>query len=338
MAADPAGVGSIEMKLTDITELVIEPSSYCNAHCPHCARFTEQGQVHPDLPLAHLTEQGLAGLDAGLLPNLRRVTLEGDKGEPAMNPELLHIVRRFTQCPVVIASNGGVRDPAWWAELATVPGVTVNFSIDGLANSNHLYRIGVNWARLQANTAAFIAAGGRARWRCLVFQHNQHELMEIQQTAQAQGFDAVEFRLPHLDRFQGLASWPVQVRGQRSHDLQPTTLTQAQIQKFNKTFRPRPAGRPPLPVNNSRCVWAQQRKIYISFQGQVLPCCMMHFETLNDYPGRERFREFTGGFDRISLAHHTLEDILANVYGPHLEHSLATDLLPVCKKTCYPEL
>lgn len=322
----------------DIHELVIEPSSYCNASCPHCARFTESGHLHPSLPLGHLQISDLSKLNLPELTNLRQVIFEGDKGEPAMNPELLALIDLFpVQVHKIVATNGGIRDEKFWQALAQRPSVEVQFSIDGLATTNHLYRIGVSWSRLEQNARAFIDAGGRAVWRCLVFQHNQHQLDEIQAMSQAWGFERVEFRLPHPERFQGLVSWPVQVRGKLQHSIQLSSLSPAEIRAYNRRHRRLATRHNPWPGKFiSACPWAQQRKIYINFQAQVLPCCMMHFETLNDYPGRKKFQEFVVDFDRISLRHADLATILRDTYGNHLELSLHKNPLPVCRKSCYP--
>ena len=45
-----------KLKLSDIHTLQIEPTSFCNARCPHCPRFDSNGQVHADLDLDQLRE------------------------------------------------------------------------------------------------------------------------------------------------------------------------------------------------------------------------------------------------------------------------------------------
>jgi len=326
------------MKPQDIVELVVEPSSHCNSRCPHCPRFTEDGYVHPDLPLAHLTTKQLKGLDPAQLTNLKIVTFEGDKGDPAMNPALLDLIALFpTDVRIVIASNGGIRSRSWWQRLAQLPNVTVNFSIDGLADTNHLYRIGVNYSRAISNAQAFIKAGGIAHWRCLVFQHNQHQIEEIMQLSSELGFASVQFRMPHLARFQGLTIWPVKINGKYSHDLLPATMTEKDMQAHSRVHKAIIQSRFKNTLNKSRCPWASHNKLYINFQAHVLPCCMMHFETLNNYPGQQLFSSLVTTFNCISLEHAQLEDILL-LYSNKLEPSLENrdTMLPVCKKNCFP--
>ena len=64
----------------------------------------------------------------------------------------------------------------------------MTFSIDGLADTNKLYRIGINHERVMANAKAFIEAGGKARWKMIVFKHNEHQIDEAKQLAKDMGF------------------------------------------------------------------------------------------------------------------------------------------------------
>jgi MoaA/NifB/PqqE/SkfB family radical SAM enzyme len=322
----------------DIVELVIEASSYCNSRCPHCPRFNELGHVHPNLVLGNLSPAQLKGLDLKKLPNLKTVTFEGDKGDPIMNPHLLDLIALFPKhVKIRISTNGGIRGRTWWTKLALIPNLVVNFSIDGLASTNNLYRVNVDYNKVINNAIAFIQAGGNANWRCLIFQHNQHEIFEIKQLSRELGFNSVIFRIPHIDRFQGQPVWPVKIDGKYSHDLIPTTLAESEIKKHSQLYKyiPTPFGFSHL-VNNSRCIWARSNKLYINFQSHVLPCCMMHFETLNDYPGKLLFSNLVGNFNNISLEHSSLDDIML-LYADKLESSLASydTMLPVCKKICF---
>ena len=40
----------------------------------------------------------------------------------------------------------------------------INFSIDGLADTNPTYRVNANWDKVIENVKTFIKAGGPARW------------------------------------------------------------------------------------------------------------------------------------------------------------------------------
>ena len=129
----------------------------------------------------------------------------GNYGEPAAHPQALDILRWFRDNGtknVSIGTNGSSRDPEFWKEVAGIingPGGSrgdiknyyggrVTFSIDGLEDTNHLYRIGARWDKLMANTEAFINAGGRARWQFITFNHNSHQLQRARDMAKEMGF------------------------------------------------------------------------------------------------------------------------------------------------------
>jgi MoaA/NifB/PqqE/SkfB family radical SAM enzyme len=129
----------------------------------------------------------------------------GNYGEPAAHPDCLDILRWFRDNGtrnVSFSSNGSSRDPKFWAEAAEIingPGGSrgniknwgggrVTFSIDGLEDTNHLYRIGAKWDKLMANTEAFINAGGRARWQMITFNHNAHQVQQAKDRAKELGF------------------------------------------------------------------------------------------------------------------------------------------------------
>ena len=100
-----------------------------------------------------------------------------------------------------IATNGGVNHPTWWAELATsLNGVgAVTFGIDGLEDTNEIYRRQVNWKKLMINVEAFINAGGVADWQFILFEHNIHQLKEAEELSKNMGFNKF-FTIDNYDR------------------------------------------------------------------------------------------------------------------------------------------
>jgi hypothetical protein len=94
-------------------------------------------------------------------------------------------------------TNGGMRNPEWWARLGAVFAKRsqlamdcwrIIFSIDGLEDTNHLYRRNVKWDNLMANAKAFIDAGGKAVWEFLIFEHNEHQIEAARSLSEELGF------------------------------------------------------------------------------------------------------------------------------------------------------
>ena len=71
-----------------------------------------------------------------------------------------------------------------------VHGVQTWFGIDGLEDTNHIYRRGVKWERLQNNFREYIKAGGNAGWQFIVFPWNVHQIEEARQRSLDEGFTA----------------------------------------------------------------------------------------------------------------------------------------------------
>ena len=93
----------------------------------------------------------------------------GNHGDPMMSPHIVDL------CPgnieVSIATNGGIGRISDYEQLARNK-VHITFGIDGLEDTNHLYRQGVLWNNLMERVEAFISAGGTAIWQFIKFKHN----------------------------------------------------------------------------------------------------------------------------------------------------------------------
>jgi hypothetical protein len=177
-----------------VRTLHIESTDICQAQCPACARetdttFNKDAQHWLTVPEIKrlLPEQVIYRLD--------KMYMCGNYGDPAANSDTLSIFSYFRSVNSSITlgmnTNGGLQGSYWWANLATVlhkPTDYVVFSIDGLEDTNHLYRKGVSWKRTMQNAESFIEAGGNAHWDMLVFKHNEHQVDACEQLARDMGF------------------------------------------------------------------------------------------------------------------------------------------------------
>ena len=64
----------------------------------------------------------------------------------------------------------------------------ITFSIDGLQNTNHLYRRNVVWGKLIANVKAYNSQGAVSIWDYLVFKHNEHQIAKARKMSKKLGF------------------------------------------------------------------------------------------------------------------------------------------------------
>jgi sulfatase maturation enzyme AslB (radical SAM superfamily) len=118
-----------------------------------------------------------------------------------MHPEFERIIDAFYQAPsspnILILTNGSMRSEAWWEKFGArhQDRLRVQFSIDGLADTHKLYRVGADYEKTIKNARAFLRGGGDATTRCLIFDHNQHQLAEIKQSS----LDYIYSRVMHHD-------------------------------------------------------------------------------------------------------------------------------------------
>jgi MoaA/NifB/PqqE/SkfB family radical SAM enzyme len=333
------------MRPLDIKKLQFEPTSYCNARCPHCGRFDENGNLHPDLELTHLDiDTILDNLELLTLSSLANIIIEGDKGDPIMHPDIEKFIDRFYNLPtspaITLMTNGAIRSAAWWSKLgAKYPRLRLTFSIDGLEDTNHLYRVGVNYAKAIANAQAYINAGGRATWKFLVFKHNEHQVAEAKEIAEHMGFANMILKSADRNRFNGLSEWPVRIDGLLSHYISPPSYEiNEELILFKKSnFVPTV-----LETVNRICPNMSQGIVYINHQGYVVPCCMMHFDTENNYYGREQLEKLTDGLENQSLLTNTISQILDNKF---FNNNLVDSLMGTeeqwhhnCARSCKSEI
>jgi len=243
------------LKLADqnIKILHIEPTDACNAACPQCARETDKN-FNKNIVHQLTIEQIKQLIDEDLIGKLDKMFMCGTYGDPAAGKNTLEIYRYFRDINPTITlgmnTNGGLRDTDWWAQLAGILNQTkdyVVFSIDGLSDTNHIYRVNVNWNKVIENAKAFINAGGSAHWDMLVFDHNQHQVVDAEKLASTLGFKWFRAKVSkrHVD-------YPVDF------------------------LYPPKGWRDPIVVEGKiDCHAIKESSVYISARAQIYPCCWL---------------------------------------------------------------
>lgn len=239
------------ISLEEVKILHLEPTTICNAACPQCSRYFDDGTYNNTLPESSVTLEFLKdNLCLDFIKRLDKMFMCGTFGEPAAAKDTLEIFRWFRSIHPEITlgmnTNGSLRPMSWWQDLAAVLSLShdyVVFSIDGLEDTNHIYRQNTSWKKIIDNAAAFINAGGSAHWDMLVFEHNQHQVSQAKQIAKDMGF--TWFRTKVTNRFDTRKiSW-----------LKPVSTVDATVS------------------SQISCRTQTQKEIYLSAHGLLLPCC-----------------------------------------------------------------
>lgn len=190
---------NFQWKNNTVTHMHIELSNLCNAACPFCPRhFRTTPITRPDLQLDQITyEQFVEWFPPEFVKNIYRILFCGTHGDPATAKDLYRICEYLTieapKCDIMIHTNGGLRDKQFWQKLGNLllsekRGHYVAFSIDGLEDTNHLYRRNVRWKKLMENVKAYTDTGARAYWEYLIFKHNEHQIEEAKNLAKELNF------------------------------------------------------------------------------------------------------------------------------------------------------
>lgn len=228
----------------------LEPTDVCQARCPQCARETDRffdSRQHHHLSVDNIQNV----LPMSVMQKLHKMFMCGNYGDPAAGRHTLELYRYFRghQPTIVLGmnTNGGIGTQNWWQELASIMNQSqdyVVFSIDGLADTNHLYRIGVDWDRLMKNAQAFINAGGSAHWDMLIYQHNEHQVERCKELARDLGFRWFRSKVTRRPMVENLRL--------------PTSI----------------------PANTSSatyidCHALNEKSVYIDAQARISPCCWL---------------------------------------------------------------
>jgi len=239
-------------------------------------RGMDYNSGYPDTELSLADFQHIIG---PIITQLKRVNFNGNLGDFASARDAVEIVEYLVahNITVNINTNGSLRNQDWWRRLA-MPRVTVGFALDGLADTHALYRQDTDWNKIVANAQAFIAAGGRAVWRFVPFDHNRHQEAECRQLAKHMRFAEFE------NIYDGRDSGPVFTRaGEYSHQIGKDPSGHVPdikylIESHVTWFDPRTVqSHKDVPELNLRCIHKINQEIYIAADGSVYPCCYLGF-------------------------------------------------------------
>ncbi len=345
----------------DIRIVHLELTHRCNAACPMCARNIHGGALNPDMPLSEMT---LADIKAILLPDfiarLKRIYACGNYGDPIVARECIEVFSYLRehgpQLNLCLHTNGSARRPQWWRQLADIMQQGphyLRFGIDGLEDTNHLYRRGTDWKTVMRSAATFIEAGGHAEWDFLVFKHNEHQVEEARQLAQDMGFR--EFFVRKTGRFLSSGELETSERfdvldkqGKFEYWLEPPTNPEylnpafGNLEQVKQRYGQYQTYLDQVEVNCK--VAGNKGKIYLSAQGYALPCCWLGAVfSESSTAERQQFAELInehGGSTAVDAKCSGLKQVIEGpLFQQAIPHSwdlqsIADGKLAICARTC----
>jgi len=279
----------------NIKTVHVELTDKCNAQCPVCVRRFNGGPLNPvikniELDVNYFKDQ----LGEKFCKNIIHWDFCGTKGDPIACTELKEIVEYLKSCnpstAFSIHTNGGFKSKDWWYEFGLLLKNTesvVIWGIDGLEDTNHIYRKNVKWNKLWENLNAFNDAGGKSVWQFLEFHHNKHQLPEIKQICKDKKIELMikdPFGFHYMPKGDITEVWPIEVydeNGDYSYSILPKdadndNINVIAIDEYGRELRKTGIKiHPELEENYQiECkIGKQTTDLYIDCEGAFIPCC-----------------------------------------------------------------
>ena len=313
-------------KLSDINVLDVAITSVCNALCMDCSRWWahHDQQFHNPVdthtnhhwPWQQLIDHTM------VLPNIKRILICGNAGDPMSHPNISDIVETWHQqwphCDIEIDTNGSLGSDQQWQVLSQLDRVRVRFAVDGLDDTNHIYRRGVPWHRVQHNIQRWSDWGCRGTLKTIDFPWNESQRDQIHAWSKQLNFNwLLDARWsPHLDQhIQSLhRNQPKPSKWLGSTDPHED-WHDTHIESMIRTW-----------ISHNKPMQAECRSdgewLYINHDHRVWPCCYWaNVEYSQNHAMRFHQRALMKEFEPNwnSLYHHTLEQILQHPMLKNLE-------------------
>jgi len=339
----------------DVRVVHLEITQKCQASCPMCDRNQNGGLINPHLSLAELSLENCKQIfEPAFIKQLNYMYMCGNLGDPIIANDTLEVFDYFrTHNPnmkLSMNTNAGARNQQWWRDLAKVlgPKGMVRFSIDGLEDTNHIYRRGVQWDNVMSSLTSFIDAGGNAIWDYLIFDHNAHQVEEAKKLSVNLGVKT--FVEKKTSRFYSTAKTSLKDthtvkdrKGNDQYDLKPvdTPLNN----KINNTIDKHGSLSNYYDTTEIVCKVKEQKSIFITAEGLAMPCCWTAsrmYKWWHKDPKVEQVWQFIKDTDRINVLKHGIKDVLNNGVFQDIEvswglRSVAEGKLKVCSEKCGKE-
>jgi len=175
----------------------MEITNRCTLGCPRCAR-TGNDWVKDnlaDIPLEVLENtfplsqrKNFEGL---------RVNLCGTYGDCIYHRRFHDVLSYLKKAGLGISveTNGSHRKMDWWRKTCDILGDEdmITFSVDGLEDTNHIYRINARWNDIE-QAMRYCAGRVAVDWKFIVFRHNEHQIEDARKLAEDIGVRRLVFK------------------------------------------------------------------------------------------------------------------------------------------------
>ncbi len=189
-------MSQVSQELKRIIGWHLEITRRCTLECPACPRTFDRDQVGllnidlcPDLLKEFFAKDQLAGI--------RYIFLSGNLGDPIYHPRFHEIAEHFFDAQhLAVSTNGMIKKSFWERVLNSWPSNSLLvLSIDGLKDTNHLYRVNSKWEIIEDlfEVISRVKRKCKIEWKYILFEHNHQDVEEAYNLSKKLGIDS--FRL-----------------------------------------------------------------------------------------------------------------------------------------------
>lgn len=318
----------------------LEITSKCNAGCPACHRTRNAGKFDiasitiDDFKKSFPGENEISGT---------QFLLCGALGDPVANKDCMAIVEHIVNNGgwAELNSNAGLQTVAWWKSLGELckntDRVYVWFCVDGHRQTNHIYRVGVDFDVIERNMNAYVEGCGgigtrnNATWMFVRFDHNESELDLAKDHAEKLGFNfstrtgvgnsspknVVIRKRDKETKELTIEEKTVVSSGDNTHSkvsevklLHKLAFNQIKNEDLKKQV-----------VKSIKCKYVHENELFVASDNTLWPCCFLWSEQAKDPEiVKKKLEDFGPNWN--SLSHHSIDEILEhNWYKKELEES-----------------
>ncbi|MBS83035.1 MAG: hypothetical protein CMD65_02740 [Gammaproteobacteria bacterium] len=312
---------------SQISHVHFEPTQRCQAACPMCDRTNNSHIKNAEISINQFKQI----INSDFVKQLRSFLMCGNHGDPMIAKDTLEMYKwlRYNneKLHLQMTTNGGGRSDDWWKSLAEIFGEhgKVSFSVDGLEDTNHLYRVNVDWKRVENSMDVFTQAGGKGVWVFLIFEHNEHQVEEAERMAKLFGLEFVRkksgrwvqsYKNKKVDK-------KITIKGK---EIKPPTEPKHQnksVNRYDKLIKSHGTFQEYLDKTKIKCKSIDTKEIYISAEGLVTPCCWTAGNLYKIYEkiGQNQIWSYIDDVKNINVLYKPLNEIIEGNFFKKIEQS-----------------
>jgi MoaA/NifB/PqqE/SkfB family radical SAM enzyme len=311
------------------SHLDLELNNICNAACPMCSR-TNINNTKPNNTKPYIDNKTQVTFSdfkhiIDKNPYIKSYNFCGNWGDPITTKDFLRIIEYIAhkEVTITIHTNGGLKSTSWWKKLGEILSCNVNntivFGIDGLEETNHIYRRHTNFNKIMENAKAYIInTKAKSSWAFIPFKHNEHQIAEAKNRAKELGF--TNFIINHTGRFKSknINEFIFHEDGIKN-TLEPSSI-QPKIISYEG--------------NKIDCYAKREKRLFLSYDKLIFPCCQIETSFRNKKDENLNMIIALNDVEKLDASKYTFVDIIQSDIFKLIEMSWIKNIPATCHKKC----